>query len=77
MKNQLELFSQGTRLTPRSEELESILSDPDICISTSNGDAEEIIESEIEQIIYNIKESDSEYEMARLYKDLNNRLSMT
>tara|TARA_S200000501_G_scaffold329228_1_gene329681 strand:- start:331 stop:579 length:249 start_codon:yes stop_codon:yes gene_type:complete len=76
MTNQLELFSKGTKLTPRSDELESILSDPDICINTSNGDAEEIIESEIEMIIHNINHSDSEYEMARLYKDLNNRLSM-
>jgi len=71
MTNQLELFTQETRLKPRSEELETILE------VTDNGDMSEIIESEIEMILFNINNTDSEYELARLYKDLNNRLSMT
>jgi len=70
MKNQLELFSQETRLTPRSDDLEKILE------LTDNGDMPEIIQSEIEMILFNINNTDSEYELARLYKDLNNRMSM-
>lgn len=70
MKNQLELFSQETRLTPRSEELEKILE------LTDNGDMPEIIQSEIEMILFNINNTTSEHELARLYKDLNNHMSM-
>lgn len=71
MKNQLELFSQETRLTPRSDDLEKIME------LTDNGDMSEIIQSEIEMILVNINNTDSEHELARLYKDLNNRISMT
>tara|TARA_X000000368_G_scaffold20997_1_gene16349 strand:+ start:14969 stop:15184 length:216 start_codon:yes stop_codon:yes gene_type:complete len=71
MTNQLELFSKETKLKPRSEDLERILE------VTDNGDMSEIIESEIEMILFNINNTDSEYELARLYKDLNNHLSMT
>tara|TARA_S200000501_G_scaffold177548_1_gene167210 strand:+ start:819 stop:1052 length:234 start_codon:yes stop_codon:yes gene_type:complete len=76
MTNQLELFSRETRLKDRSEDLENILSDPDICIKIDNGDSEEIIESEIEMILFNINHSNSDYEKARLYKELHNRLTM-
>jgi len=71
MTNQLELFTQETRLKPRSKELETILE------VTDNGDMSEIIESEIEMILFNINNTDSEHELKQLYKDLNNRLSMT
>ena len=71
MTNQLELFTQETRLKPRSEDLERILE------VTDNGDMSEIIESEIEMILFNINNTDSEHELKQLYKDLNNRLSMT
>tara|TARA_R100001443_G_scaffold116886_1_gene138945 strand:+ start:22 stop:342 length:321 start_codon:yes stop_codon:yes gene_type:complete len=71
IQQQGELFPKGTKLKPRSEELETILE------VTDNGDMSEIIESEIEMILFNINNTDSEYELARLYKDLNNRLSMT
>ena len=36
----------------RSETLSDILSDPSIGFDTSNGDSEEIIESEIEMILF-------------------------
>ena len=60
----------------RSETLSDILSDPSIKIDTSNGDSEEIIESEIEMILMNIKNSNSVHEQKRLYQDLHNRLTM-
>ena len=60
----------------RSQELEDILSDESIVIDTSNGDSEEIIESEIEMILFNINNSNSDHEKARLYKELHNRLTM-
>lgn len=60
----------------RSETLSDILSDPSIGFDTSNGDSEEIIESEIEMILFNIENSNSEFEKKRLYRDLHNRLTM-
>ena len=60
----------------RSETLSDILSDPSIKIDTSNGDSEEIIESEIEMILMNINNSNSVHEKKRLYQDLHNRLTM-
>ena len=59
-----------------SETLERILEDPNIEVNTSNGDSEEIVRGEIDMILFNIENSDSEFEKARLYKELNNRLTM-
>lgn len=60
----------------RSQELEDILSDESIVIDTSNGDSEEIIESEIELILMGINNTNSKHELAKLYKELHNRLTM-
>ncbi len=60
----------------RSETLSDILSDPSIGFDTSNGDSEEIIESEIEMILFNINNSNSQHEKAKLYRELHNRLTM-
>jgi len=75
IQEQGELF-ESVSSVKSSETLERILEDPSIEVNTSNGDSEEIVRGEIDVILFNIENSDSEFEKARLYKDLNNRLTM-
>ena len=75
IQKQGELFESVSSIKS-SETLERILEDPSIEVNTSNGDSEEIVRGEIDMILFNIENSDSEFEKARLYKELNNRLTM-
>ena len=62
-------------LKMRSETLDKILSDPSIELA-DNGDNQEIIELELESIIFQIENSNSRVEQGRLYQALHARLRM-
>ena len=75
IQEQGELF-ESVSSVKSSETLERILEDPSMEVNTSNGDSEEIVRGEIDVILFNIENSDSDYEKASLYRQLQSHLTM-